>query len=109
MNTSDSSVLQLQTLLLENEALSRALAEASDELASLEALSYRLCERLKASAPDRLTRAAAPAQTEALNMQSILDAIQENFRLRAKLAYCQTVIDGIETRLLDLSDLLASR
>ena len=118
MNTFGNSVLQLETLLSENKALSQTCTSVTQELTALEASSIRLCEHLEAFAPALCTQShtsvqdSVPAQTAAQDAMPqdaalILDALHENFRLRAKLGYCQTVIAEIESQVLEISDLLA--
>ena len=113
MNKSGSSVLQLEALLAQNEALSLTCTSVAEELAALEALCFHLCKRLNSCAPDHCAHSPTPAQTVSRDAQAavpdvppILDAMSENLRLRARLGYCQVTIDEIERKLLELIDLL---
>ena len=105
MDRSNTIVFDLETLNAENASLSRFLETIQNELATLESLSFALCEHLRSKIPQDVPD-CIDSQTVSYDIAPLLHATRLNMRLREKIRQCHGTVDEIEAKLLSLSDLL---
>ena len=106
MDRSNAIVFDLETLNAENASLSRFLETIQNELATLESLSFALCEHLRSSLPQQDVSDCIDSQTVSCDIAPFLRVTCLNMRLREKLRYCHYTVEEIESKLLSLSDIL---
>ena len=106
MDRSNAIVFDLETLNAENASLSHFLETIQNELATLESLSFGLCERLRSNMPEQDAPNCIDSQTVLNDIIPLLCATRLNMRLREKHRLCHSTVEEIEAKLLSLSDLL---